>query len=608
MKTCFVASQFVFICSILASNLLVSQISFKESSSSLGVNHNMRGHTIGAGISIYDFNQDGYDDLTMATYKGTSVGFYINTGHSFEKIPPLVNNTQDVKQINWVDYDNDGDPDLYLAANNGINHLYQNQGNLIFEEVTESASLPLNTHYGYGASWGDYNRDGWIDLYYASKGIIGAPDAIRSYNRLFLNRADGTFLEQTEQANAADDGKLPFCAAFIDYNKDMWPDIYIANDKLTYNTLLENDKNGGFVDVSYETGADVRMNAMCVSPGDIDRDGWIDIYITNTPVGSKCLRNSGQLNEEGYFTYKDIGHDQQIDFVDGNGWGSNFFDADNDGDLDLYVSSSLTTPQSVSSAFYESIEATHFIRPEIAGFAGDTVSSYSNAVGDLNNDGLMDIVVHNAPPFNFFIWENQTANENHWVKINLEGVLSNRDAIGSRIECYSKGQFQMHWTTCGSGFLSQKSSYWHFGLGKEETVDSVLVYWPSGHVDKFDNLPTDRIVHLKEGASTDGVIEVAADVTIKDKSEFTTATNEISESSLNLFPNPAQGVLNLTSEERLSYLSVYNSVGICVLRQNDINTSHLKMDISTLKEGPYYIVCGTKNKQERVISWIKLKE
>ena len=409
--------------------ILLGQIDFSEVRKDLGISHQLSEGTVGAGVSVYDFNQDGLDDLTLGQTRG-GIAFYINTGGGFERISPLVDNKEVVKQINWVDYDNDGDLDLYVAANDGISRLYQNMGDLLLVDATEQSGLPLNVHFGYGACWGDYNRDGWLDLYYASKGVIGDPDAIRSYNRLFKNNADGTFSERTEESSAGDDDKLPFCAAFIDYNNDMWPDIYIANDKLTYNTLLENSRNETFLDVSQQTGADARMNSMCVNPGDYNKDGWIDIYITNTPVGSQLLQNSGMLDPAGFIQYNNVAEDLQAHFPGGNCWGSNFLDADNDGDLDLYVSSSIDHPRETSSIFYENIEGTAFQVPFVEGFLGDTTQSYSNAIGDFDNDGLIDIVVQNNPPDDFYFWKNSTVTTNHWLKLDLEGVMSNRDGVG----------------------------------------------------------------------------------------------------------------------------------------------------------------------------------
>ena len=582
----------------------LAQIAFDEVGAAYNVHHNLEGSTIGGGISVFDFNMDGMDDLTLSSYAGAPISFYINTGSEFERIPTLVDNLETVKQINWVDFDNDGDPDLYVAANDGVNRLYKNIGGLEFEDITESSGLPLNVHFGYGASWGDYNRDGWLDLYYVSKGIIGNPEAIRSYNRLFKNNANGSFIERTFEANASDEGKLPFCAAFVDYNNDMWPDIYIANDKLTFNTLLENDGKGAFEDVSESTGANGRMNAMCVNPGDYNNDGWMDIYVTNTPVGSEYFVNSGKVNEAGYIQLDNIARELGISFSGGNCWGANFLDADNDGDLDLYVSSSIPSPKDVSSAFFENIDGTHFDAPLIDGFLADTSASYTNAIGDFNNDGSIDIIVQNNPPDNFHLWENKSVSDNHWIKIQLEGVLSNRDGIGTRIESYVDDLYQMQFTLCGSGFLGQNSSYKHIGIGDATNLDSIVITWPSGHIDRLYDLVSNQVVYILEGQTTDGKISVDDDVVIVERN-LTTATEQIREIiPISIFPNPSQDFLTLKADKPVHTLEIYNTSGQ-LLDNYQVNNIEFSNSMIHLESGLYFLKILFDKSHYTFVKWVK---
>ncbi len=593
---------FCLLTTLCGSGLVFSQIAFDEAREDLGVRHKLSEGTVGAGVSVFDFTGDGLDDLTLGQ-TGGGLSFYTNNGEGFDRISPLVNNQEYIKQINWVDYDNDGDSDLYVAANDGISRLYQNMGDLQFVDVTEESGLPLNIHFGYGACWGDYNRDGWLDLYYASKGVIGDPDAIRSYNRLFKNNSDGTFTERTEESGTADDDKLPFCAAFLDYNNDMWPDIYIANDKLTFNTLLENSKDGTFLDVSQQTGADARMNAMCVNPGDYNQDGWMDIYVTNTPIGSQLLRNSGVQNQAGFIQYRNVAEDLQAHFPGGNCWGSNFLDADNDGDLDLYISSSIDQPRETSSIFYENIEGTSFDVPFIEGFMGDTTQSYTNAIGDFDNDGLIDIVVQNNPPYDFYLWKNKTVTTNHWLKVDLEGVKSNRDGVGVRIESYVAEGYQMQFTLCGSGFLGQNSSYKHIGLGASDVLDTLVVTWPTGHVDRFYNLASNQVFKVVEGSSANGEINVSSDVTIVER-RLPTATKRIDQTSVQLFPNPGANKFSITTEEKIRRLEIVDVNGMTVLQCNEPRQH--EVDASYLPEGIYFVRVLFDNDNSTIVKWIKL--
>ena len=584
---------------------LLGQLQFEEVGESKSVTHELLEGSLGSGVSCFDFNQDGLDDLTLGSSFNQAIAFYENTGEGFRKLPNLVSNLESVRQINWVDYDNDGDPDLYVAANNGVSRLYRNNGDLILEDVTESSGLPLNIHFGYGAAWGDYNRDGWLDLYYASKGVIGDPDAIRSYNRLFRNRADGTFVERTFEANAADDGKLPFCAAFLDYNNDMWPDIYIANDKLTHNTLLRNEKDGTFADVSVVTGADARMNAMCVNPGDYNQDGYMDIYVTNTPIGSQYLENKGLSDEDGYYRFENIADDLNVHFPGGNCWGSNFLDADNDGDLDLYVSSSIEEPRELSSAFYENIDATHFDQELLPGMEHDVGASYTNAIGDFNDDGLIDIVVQNNPPNPFYVWENQTENAGNWLKVQLEGIVSNRDGIGSRIEVYANGTYQMQFTLCGSGYLGQNSGVKHFGFGDGEILDSLVVTWSTGHRDVLRSVALNQKLYIIEGSTTGGDIEIDEGLTFRAR-PMTTPTLDVEELAriVNVGPNPLTTHLELSSVEPIQGLRIIDIKGEIHVNHFP-KSSELSLDLSLLPAGIYVLEVTLDHNRQGVMKLVK---
>lgn len=589
----------------------ISQISFIETANANAIEHLLGESGIGAGVSFYDFNNDGLDDLSLATEYGKTVSFYLNTGSAFQKIEPLVDNIENIKQILWADFDNDGDADLYLAAYGGINRLYKNLGSTqavevrtAFEDITRVSGLPEIPHFGYGAVWGDYNRDGWLDLYYASRGSIGFGDA-ENRNRLFKNNADGSFTEVTESSNAADPQKIPFCSLFLDYNNDNWPDIYTANDKLTGNTLLRNLKNGSFTDVSQATGAGIHINAMCVNAADVNKDGWTDIYVTNTPSGNRFLLNKGARETSSELGFKEQAEALGIGFY-GNGWGSNFLDADNDGDLDLYVSGSIGGSDAISSVFYENMEDQYFEIPSIEGFRKDTTHSFSNAIGDFNNDGLTDIMVNNNPPYQFHLWENTSSKDNNWVKIKLEGVLSNRDGIGTKIESYCGALYQSRYTHCGFGFLGQNSSQVSIGLASYESIDSLIITWPSGHLDKYYDSPVNQLHYLKEGASTNGEILVDEEVSIKDRL-LPTATKEIkADIGIILSPNPGFNRLLIESKKSIKKIAFFDLRGVQQLSQQFEAKKTLSFSQNTQHwpSGLYLIKIWTEDKF-RVLKWVK---
>ena len=589
---------------VIQAGVLQGQIKFEEVAILKNVTHAIEKGSIGAGVSVYDFNRDGLDDLTLGTEKGRSPGFYINTGSDFEKIPPLVDNLEEVKQILWADYDNDGDADLFIAGYQGMNHLYRNDGALSMKEITASSGLPLERREAYGACWGDYNRDGWLDLLCNFRTLPGQQ---RGGNKLFKNNADGTFTEVTEQAKMENEDKMPFASVFLDYNNDKWPDIYTANDKLTFNTLYENTGSGDYLDVSELTLANARMNAMCVNARDVNNDGWTDIYITNTPIGSQCLLNSGPNESIFDITFSNVAANLGITYAGGTGWGSTFFDADNDGDLDLYVCGNGIDPSIKGIHFYENINLQHFeIRKE--DFEKDTFASFSNAIADFNQDGRLDIIVQNNPPARFFLWENNTSNNNNWVKIQLEGVLSNRDAIGTRIESYAGDLFQSTYTHCGFGFLGQNSAYQHIGLEEKTLLDSLVLFWPSGHIDRYYGMEPNQIYYLKEGNSTNGAIYVDEDVRIIERSEITSLENQQSDQiAAKIWPNPAANILSIQAEISLSEISIYTQDGRLIERLSfSTGKKRINHNIQSYPKGVYLIKLKRRDNLSGCLKWIKI--
>ncbi len=482
---------------------LSAQSNFQNVAFQKGINHTYTGEITGGGVSFVDFDQDGLDDITLATGLGEPLSFYKNAGNGFIKIPSLVEHTDNAKQVLWIDFDNDGDNDLFVASHSAPNRLYENTGDLHLIDITESVGIHINDNRTYGAAFADYNRDGWLDLYFCERF-----DGQAGLNQFFLyqNNADGTFTEVSETTNTKDLGKVPFCASFLDYNNDKWPDIYIAHDRNRGNTMLQNLGNGTFQDVSEITQTVLDIEAMSVAVGDYNNDGWSDIYCTNIPDGSVLLQNQGFINEEPIL-YNDVATEANVGFY-GFGWGANFFDADNDSDLDLYISGNLMGSDKISSAFYSNQGNGSF---DEFFFEGDTVLSYNNAIGDFNNDGLSDIIVVNQNPFKSQLWENKNLAQN-WLKISLQGRLSNKNGIGSKLEIFTSDAYQMRYTHCGIGFLGQNSLVENIGLSEVNQVDSLLITWPTGHVDRLYNISSNQHINITEGSTTNNQIDVDEDV------------------------------------------------------------------------------------------------
>ena len=463
---------------------------FSDISSSLGIQHTYGIGSAGGGVSFVDFNNDGWDDITFATQKGAAIHFYINNkNETFDKVNLIgVDNILQAKHVLWVDYDNDGDQDLYVSSMS-LNILYENIGDLHFVDVTEVAGLTLQEFPSFGIAWGDYNRDGWVDLYVSNKQTITNTN---NTNYLYMNNGDGTFDDVSVQMNVQDAFKKPFCAGFLDYNNDLWPDIYLVQDRDSGNTLLKNTEGTAFEDVSSTSGAGVEMDGMSLTYADYNKDGLLDIYVSNTSEGNKLFQNNGDES------FKEVADLVGLSF-NSVAWGANFIDCDNDADLDLYVSGSLHGTQNLSSAFYENNEGIYSI-PNDIGFARDTAISFSNSIGDYNNDGLLDVVVNNHAPYESFVWKNTTTSGKNWTKIHLVGDLSNRDGIGSWIEVFTDGEKQVHYTSCGFGYLGQNTRNIHFGVNNTTVIDSIKVKWTSGVVDVIKEVAVNQIIEIHEGA------------------------------------------------------------------------------------------------------------
>ncbi len=567
----------LFFFGFLCSSGLTCQVFFENQASQLDANVTYEGYILGAGISFYDYNGDGLDDITLASSTSNNHKFLKNEGGYFvEDDLGISNGGSQAKQIIWVDFDNDGDSDFFSASDQSKCRLYRNEGNGIYNEISESSGLPGGEYDFFGASWGDYNNDSFLDLFLSTRDPFQEDS-----NLLYRNNGDGTFTNVTEEAGLDLTGFLSFCSAFFDYDKDGFQDIYVANDKFsTPNLLYHNNGDGTFDSVGETTGAGLYMGAMSTTIDDFNNDGWLDIYVTNFyppesdngVVGNAFLRNNG----DGTFT--NIAEESGTRF-DSIGWGAVFLDADNDTDHDLYVSGNISDQSDfLEAAFYENQGNDTFDIPETAGFEGDNGSSFSNAIGDVDNDGYPEIIVMNNGFEEIYLWKNETPQDNNWLKIKLEGTESNRMGIGSWIRVGAGGHEQYQYTLCGEGFLGQNSAYEFFGLGNATTVDFIEITWLSGQVDYYENFDVNESLTFVEGQG----------LSLEDKAF---ATNFI------VFPNPVNKNDVLTIENKSALkgtITLYNAVGLEVLN-TAINDVRKQLDVSDLATGFYIVQIETKS-------------
>ena len=548
-----------------------TQVLFEESGSALGVNE-IRNIGDGTGISFVDFDDDGWDDITVCTNAGEPVRFYKNTGGSFTEVSfdiddPLVAS----KSVVWVDFDNDGDKDLFVSCESGPNKFYRND-DFSFVDITEAAGFPTTNVFTNSASWGDFDNDGLLDVFLANRDL----DQVDP-NMLFKNNGDGTFTLVNDETLIGNRSELSFQGTFYDINNDGHMEIYLINDRLvSKNVMYKNLGNGTFSDISFFSGSDYQMNAMSSAIEEYDYDGYVDIYITNTTIassdpdpGNYLMKNNGDET----FSNMAISAGVQFGYFS---WGAVWLDGDLDGYLDLYVSGQFATDGGgvLPAAYYDNQGDATFERVIGQGFEEDLAFSYGNAMGDIDNDGYPDIVVANRDPYQDYIWKNKTGelNDNNYFKVKLEGTVSNRDGIGARIELLANGLTQYRFTATIEGYLSQNSEAEFFGIGDAMTVDQVKVYWPSGIVDIYTDLNANQTVTI---------IEDNAILSTEDR-----AFNQ----GFTLYPNPATEILNLqhTLEPMDSYV-IYNTLGQNVLSGELNATNTAQIDVSSLAAGVFVL-------------------
>ena len=577
----------VFILFLIFSNLSNAQLAFEDVATQVGVNYSYGDSEYGGGVSFADFNNDGWDDITYATEDGAQIYFFENNNGVFNLVTLNgISNTYKTKQVIWIDYDNDGDKDLFVTAIEGINEFYRNDGGMNFTNISSTIGFFQTDLFTYGTSFGDIDNDGDLDAFISNR------TSTEQNQRNYLYRNDeGTFVDITqssgipiEDEEGNENSQLSFCTMFFDYNKDGFQDIYLANDKTdNINRLYKNLGNGTFEDVSVASGSGIAVNAMTTTLGDYNNDGWFDIYITNTQ-SSQAGNGNVLLKNNGDGTFTNVAEETGTTF-NSLAWGAVFLDADNDTLLDLYVSGGFdgSIGSFLSAAFYHQQNDGIFVIPQNIGFENDTRKSFSNAIGDINNDGKPDIIVCNDTENNF-LWENKTTNTNNWLKIKLEGVTTNRDGIGNTIEIFINGRSQYRYTLAGEGYISQNSYHEFFGLGEATEVDYVKVTWTGTNTeDIIYDVNANQSITIKEGI---GVL----------------TSNDIQTNSLfSLYPNPSyDGVFKLSvNNNKSNTLKVYDLAGRLILKIKNLKDKD-QFSLNHCKKGIYLAKVSSDHKSSTI--------
>ncbi len=520
---------------------------------------------MGGGVALFDYDNDGWLDIFLVNgssfdpavrdRKPTSYLFHNNRDGTFTDVTHKAGLTHS----GWGqgccvgDFDNDGFDDLFVSYW-GRNVLYRNNGNGTFTDVTERAGVAGPAHqWGAGCCFLDFDRDGHLDLFvssyvafdpdkaprpgdneYCRYNEIAVPCGPLGYaggtNLLYRNRGDGTFEDVSEASGIArprgastmtfvgsnwrPTGSYGMGAAAADFDNDGWPDIYVACDTAP-SQLYRNNHDGTFREVAVAAGCAFDENGaalagMGVGVADYDADGWLDIVRTNFSEQIPTLyRNYGSGAFEVASLRAGLGVNRK--YV---GFGVNFCDVDNDGWKDIFIANGHVYSQLEGrklhltyrepKLLYRNTGKGRFV--DVSANAGTAITSPNVgrgcAVGDLFNDGDVDIVINNldGPPT---LLRNDGARNQNSILIKCVGTRSNRSAIGTRVKVTSGGRTQIDEVMSGASYYSHNDSRLHFGLGGTTTVELVELSWPSGQKETIRDVPTNHLIVIEE---TKGIV------------------------------------------------------------------------------------------------------
>ena len=499
------------------------------------------------GVALIDYDRDGWPDIyftnaqnvEMAISGKKSKGALYHNNHdgTFTDVTDKAGVGYPCWAMGAVvgDYNNDGWPDLLVTCLGGV-VLYKNNGDGTFTDATKQAGLGGDTKWATGAAFGDYDGDGFADLFVSHyvdidlndlpkfgsaktckyhgidvqcgpRGLKGSPD------NLFHNNGDGTFTDVSRKAGVDDpERRFGLTVVWTDFNHDGLLDLFVTNDGQP-NYLYQNEGGGHFTDVAYNSGVAVGQDGaaqanMGLALGDYLHNGFSSIAITHFSEEYAVLyRNDGELN------FSDVAYAAGIAqaTVPHVGWGDAFVDIDNDGWDDFFMVNGHVYPQ------VDSIDLPSKYREpkllfmnekngkfrDVSKLVGPAIQvpqvSRGVAVGDLFNDGHLEIVVENLTG-GPMILRAKGAEENHWISLEFEGTRSNRLALNTRVKATSGELVQTGEVLSGGSYLSQNDLRLHFGLGEHKAVERLEITWPTGKTEIVNNLAADRFYKIKEGS------------------------------------------------------------------------------------------------------------
>lgn len=482
---------------LLLWNISSSAQTFIDVSTAAGFSVLSQSSGWGNGVSFFDVDEDGWDDLTVCV-AGEPTRFYRNNSGSFS-LHSVFFNDQETKACIWLDIDEDGDNDLFVSRFNAAHQVYLNQGELVFEDVSVNyLNLSGDMDYSWGVSFGDYTRDGYLDLCIANYGIQGAS------NTLARNTGLGGFIPLSIDP-LTNTTKTSFQPVWLDLNKDLLQDLFIINDHNQGNEYYAQSSLGVFEDLSLECGLFAPSSAMSNSWCDFDRDGDFDVYITNTIQGNRLLVNNGQ----NVFIDEAVAEGLVLNAWT---WSAQWLDTENDGWEDLYVASKDLVNDLPNDNFYFRNNQGTFETQANNGLSGLAYGGYATAKGDFNNDGKTDLVLLTEQNEKYKLYQNNSSSTNNYFKFRLKGRLSNRNGIGTRYEYWIGGEKRVGYTYCGEGYLTQNSQNILLGLGNANSIDSLKLFWLSGVEDMHYNLTGNTFQLFVEGETKPTIVASKSEI------------------------------------------------------------------------------------------------
>lgn len=484
---------------------------FLEQSAALGINHYaLDANMTAGGVVIFDYNNDGFEDIFFTGGELPAKLYRNNSDGSFTNVTQQTGLANLLNQVHTVggvagDVNNDGYRDLLVTTSRDFPCiLLLNMSGEGFEDVSRRAGFTQES-WSTSATMADYDLDGDLDLYVANYVTYEAPPFEANITGaeadfFYRNTGDGRF---EKIKSPTDKPGCTLAAFFSDYDRDGDSDLFLLNDFGDFyqpNQLYRNDRPSGFTEVSERSGMRAAINSMGIAVGDINYDTYPDYYVSN--IGNNLF----YLNQ-GNGELANVTDDYTVNDGKGFSWGAAFLDIDNDADLDLFVGkgSTLSAFDPQYNRLYRNVGDGDFEDVSVPERIDNQDRARGVATGDLNNDGLIDLVVacvrvEEENTGRAMVYINQgEASGGSWLSIQLQGTTSNRDAVGSVVTAYVGGKPLVREVSAGNSYLSSHSAVVHIGLGETDLLDSLTVHWSGGDGQTFRLLPTNTSYRAVQG-------------------------------------------------------------------------------------------------------------